>query len=95
MERQVSLTLVADALSKVLTDAPESAREVLQTLPADLHPDAMDVLANVEHYLADADIRNSDEQYRKMQETQMHGLIATLLRGAPRDELLSFSFLSW
>jgi len=39
------------------------------------------VMANVEHYLADADIRARDERYRTMQEAALASLISALRSG--------------
>jgi hypothetical protein len=39
------------------------------------------VIANIEHYLADADIRASDERYRTMQDATLASLISALRSG--------------
>jgi hypothetical protein len=93
-DRDVSLVCLADALERVLVTSAEEARSIVHTLPPNLHPDARDVLANVMHFVDDADIRASDNDYKAMQETQMRQLIVALRSGAGRDELLRYSFLS-
>jgi hypothetical protein len=44
-----------------------------------------DVLCQVEHYLADSDIRRSDSGYRAMQDGEMQKLISTLGSGRLSD----------
>ena len=95
MDRESSLNTLADVLEQVLVEPGENAMSIIQSLPSDLHADALDVLANVMHFTADADIRRDDVQYRSMQETQMRQLIGALRHGASRSELLQYSFLSW
>jgi len=48
----------------------------------------------VEHWLADADIRSRDPDYRRMQEAEMERLIQLVSSGAPSSELRRVSFLS-
>jgi hypothetical protein len=99
MDRQASLELLADALVPVLEGATTDV-SLLAHVPAPIglkaliHPDVLDVLANVDHFLADADIRSRDLEYGAMQEMHMRRLIAALRRGAPLNELLTYSFLS-
>jgi hypothetical protein len=45
------------------------------------------ILANVEHYIADFDIRAIDQRYARMQEREMARLIR-LLRESAEEELL-------
>lgn len=90
--RTASLTLLADVLTRIL-NAEGEASSILATLPTHLHPDAVDVLANVGHFISDDDIRLKHESYKDMQEGQMRQLIASLRSGAPREALLAFSFL--
>ena len=91
IERQESLKLLADALA---TRPVDSIGDFGARLPPSLHPDAADVFANVAHVVADADIRAKDVKYKEMQEKHMRGLIDALRRGASRQELLRFDFLS-
>jgi hypothetical protein len=93
MERQDSLTLLADALAAMLVSSVGKLDPHALGLPSHLHADALDVLANVAHFVADADIRQREEEYKEMQEAEMRDLIAALRRGASRQDLLSFSFL--
>jgi hypothetical protein len=50
------------------------------------------IMANVEHFLADSDIRARDPAYREVQESEMRKLIA-LLRGERLDEAQRITFL--
>ena len=57
-------------------------------------PDAVQrVMAYVEHYLDDADIRDRDSEYWDMQETEMRKLIQLLKSRAPLGEVLKIHFL--
>jgi hypothetical protein len=49
---------------------------------------------NLEHYLADADIRAKDVKYRAMQDREMLKLIQLLRDDAPMAELQRVNFLS-
>jgi hypothetical protein len=51
------------------------------------------ILANVEHFLADADIRIRDRDYRAMQEAKMRELISSL-RSGDVDTAGTISFLT-
>lgn len=46
----------------------------------------------IEHWLADADIRACDPEYRRMQEAEMERLIELVASGAPQSELKRASF---
>lgn len=49
------------------------------------------VVANIEHYLADADIRARDESYRTMQDAKLASLISALRSGdIPAARRISF-----
>ena len=50
-------------------------------------------LCNLQHYIADADIRSSDPEYRSMQNEEMKKFIAMLEAGASSDQLDSITFL--
>ena len=52
------------------------------------------VLVNLQHYLADEDIRQRDSVYRQMQESELDRLIALLRSAAPSDALAEIGFLS-
>ena len=95
IERNASLAILADVLEQVLTSNDEGSRSMIKQLPADLHTDAIDVLSNVDHFVADSGIRRRDETYKEMQETQMRQLIDALRQGESREVLLNYSFLSW
>ena len=45
------------------------------------------------HFLADADIRAKDAEYREMQERELERLIRLLLEGEPPEELRRITFL--
>jgi hypothetical protein len=95
LDRRASLTLVAETLNKLLSVDPSRAQALLESLPANLHPDALDVLANVMHFVADVDIRAKEAIYREAQEAQMRKLIEALRLGESRARLLEFNFLSF
>lgn len=72
---------LADALELLLlgglTPGEFRRRHSHQRTSSELEP----VMANVEHYLADADIRARDERYRTMQEAALASLISALRSG--------------
>jgi len=92
-DRTESLNLIADTLEKIRSSSKREAAALVDGLPAQLHPDARAVLANVEHYIADYDIRRRDETYRRVQEQDLEGLILALRRGDSREELLDYTCL--
>ncbi len=47
----------------------------------------------LEHFLADADIRAKDDDYREMQEQELDRLIELLQQGASKEQLRRISFL--
>ena len=56
--------------------------------------EVLDVIwQNLEHYLADLDIRERDPAYRGMQDARMVTLIRLLRAGTPHDELAGIAFL--
>ena len=83
IERGASLALLTDALEPMLADCTQDSTALAESLPSRLHHDALDVLVYVNHFLADADIRARDHEYREMQEAHMRGLIDALRRDAP------------
>jgi len=96
MARQESLDLLAERLAALRSgELPCEPDFGDKHLPRAIHSEALDVMANVAHYLADLDIRRRDPEYAQMQQRHMDGLIAALRRGAPRQELLKFSFLTF
>ena len=93
LDREASLSLVAAALEQ-LTGERQQQRATVEALPPNLHQDAVDVLANVDHFIDDADIRAWDERWRRMQEDHLRGLIRSLRDGASREVLLRFDFVN-
>jgi hypothetical protein len=94
--REASFDILADALEHILRSSPADAEKVYRSLrstQATLHKDVVDVLANVSHFVSDSDVRERDEDYRAMQESTMRNLISALRQRAPRERLLTFSFL--
>jgi hypothetical protein len=51
------------------------------------------IWGNLEHYLADADIRARDPEYRAMQNGELLNLIRLLREDAPMAQLLRITFL--
>lgn len=96
MDRAASLRRLAEKLEQLQKgELPCDRRFVSECLAADAHPDAWDVVANVEHYIADEDIRKREREYKHGQERHLSELIAALRAAAPRDDLLAFNFLSF
>jgi hypothetical protein len=95
LDRRTSLSLLAEALDKLLSADPNGEEAFLECLPANLHADAVDVLTNVMHFVADADIRAREASYGEAQRAQMRKLIEALRLGESRARLLEFSFLSF
>jgi hypothetical protein len=63
--------------------------------PSELDSHLRDAIwGNLEHYLADTDIRAKDVAYRTMQDCEMLKLIRLLRDNAPLAELQRVSFLS-
>lgn len=59
-------------------------------------PDLLNVVwPNLEHYLADLDIRETDPGYRAMQDAEMEKLVRLLRAGAPDPELAKIHFLGY
>jgi phosphate uptake regulator len=96
LSRDYSLDFIADALERLVQAPPGEADGILRWLYASsgiLHKDAIDVLANVNHFVAAFDIRDRDDAFRVMQEQAMRELILALRQGEAREQLLMFSFL--
>jgi hypothetical protein len=51
------------------------------------------IWGNLEHYLADADIRSRDPEYRAMQNGELLNLIRLLREDAPMAQLQRITFL--
>ena len=57
-------------------------------------PELLSVIwPNLEHYLADLDIRERDRDYRAMQDAEMEKLVQLLRAAAPEGELAAIHFL--
>lgn len=96
LDRKSSLNALADVLEDSLNHN-DMARllAAIKALPKEkaLHTDAIDVIANVYHFVSDGEIRKRDQDYREMHETEMRQLIDALRDGRSRDELLDYTFL--
>jgi hypothetical protein len=92
-DRTESLNLIASTLERIRSCSKPEAAALIDGLPTQLHPDARAVLANVEHYIADYDLRGRDDVYRRAQEQDLESLILALRRGDSREELLDYTFL--
>ena len=93
MTRDESLNLLADALEQFITSTRGEARALIAGIPSGVHPDVIAVLANVDHYIADYDIRTKDDEYARIQDRELESLISSLRRGDSLDELLEFSLI--
>jgi hypothetical protein len=96
LSRDTSLDFIADALERLVHSSAIEADRIYRWLQASsgiLHEDAIDVLTNVSHFIADSDIRDRDQVHRAMQEKAMGDLIVALRHGEPREQLLMFNFL--
>lgn len=91
MTRQQSLDVLAEALENLLRTG--NTKGFATHLPEGLHPDAHTVICNVGHFLADADLRAKEADYRLMQETELKSLIVALRRGDPLTLLMEHTFL--
>jgi hypothetical protein len=104
----VSITIAAECMSreedaKRLADDLESLRtgmlsesEFRAKCQSAVVPELLGVIwPNLEHYLADFDIRDRDPDYRAMQDAEMAKLVRLLRAGAPDDELADISFLGY
>ena len=94
IDRQPSLNALADVLEEGLSYG-DMARllATIRALPRDLHVDAIDVIANVHHFISDGRVRKRDQDRRESQETEMRRLIDALREGRPREDLLFYHFL--
>ena len=69
----------------------EDFRLRYQSVPTSPFVDA--IWGNLEHYLADADIRGRDPEYRVMQNGELLKLIQLLRADAPMTQLQRINFL--
>jgi hypothetical protein len=93
MTRDESLKFLADVLDQFSTRTRAEAKALIKGVPSEIHPDVIAVLANVQHYVADYDIRAKDDEYARIQEREIQDLISALRRGDSLDELLNFSLI--
>jgi hypothetical protein len=93
MSREEDVSRLADDLESLragrLSDREFRANwqvDKLSGLPSVIWP-------NLEHYLADIDIREQDPAYRAMQDAEMEKLVRLLRARAPDAELAKVMFL--
>ena len=87
------LTLLADALTDLLQGRSTAQQFRAVWSPRRSKLPLLDVvLSNVDHYLADTDIRARDEEHRRMQDADLEKMI-TLLRQGATDRLSQITFL--
>jgi hypothetical protein len=93
MSREEDISRLADDLESLRTGGL-SDREFRANWRVDVVPGLSSVIwPNLEHYLADIDIRERDPAYRAMQDTEMEKLVRLLRAGAPDVELAKVTFL--
>ena len=84
---------MADDLESLRT-GDLSDREFRANWQVDVVPGLPNVIwPNLEHYLADIDIRERNPAYRVMQDAEMEKLVRLLRAGAPDVELAKVTFL--
>lgn len=96
LDRRSSLSALPDVLEdSVNHNDMARLHGVIKALTkeTDLHTDAIDVIANVGHFLSDGKVRKRNQERREMQETEMRQLIDALRDGRSRDELLDYTLL--
>jgi len=87
------MSRLADDLESLRTGGL-SPREFRANWQVDVVPGLPSIIwPNLEHYLADIDIREQDPTYRAMQDAEMKKLISLLRAGAPDVELAKVTFL--
>jgi hypothetical protein len=95
MSRNEDANRLADYLES-LRSGTLLASEFREKCQAPAAPDLLNVIwPNVEHYLADFDIRERDLDYRAMQDAEMEKLVRLLRAGAPDAELAKIHFLGY
>ena len=95
MNRQTEASDLADALESLRAgrlSEKEFRREYEQNRDATL---SRLIWPNLDHYFADADIRERDPAYRRMQDAEMEKLLTLLRTGAPDAELAKINFLGF
>ena len=95
MNRDIEASDLADALESLRAgrlSEKEFRGEYEQNRDASL---SKLIWPNLEHYLADADIRERDPAYRTMQDAEMEKLLTLLRTGAPDAELAKIHFLGY
>ena len=87
------MSRLADDLESLRTGGL-SHREFRANWQTDVVPGLPSIIwPNLEHYLADTDIRERDPAYRAMQDAEMKKLVNLLRAGAPDVELAKVTFL--
>jgi hypothetical protein len=95
MSRSDDASRIADDLESLRTGTLLES-EFREKCQAAAVPDLLNVIcANLEHYLADFDIRERDPAYREMQNAEMEKLVRLLRAGAPDAELAKIHFLGY
>lgn len=94
MDRQSSLNALAEVLEDALSHQDMGRLLVaVKALPRDLDTDAIDVIANVHHFISDGDLRKRYQDRRESQEREMRQLIDALREGRSLGDLLDYTFL--
>jgi hypothetical protein len=95
VSRENDANRVADDLESLRTG--ELSESVFRAKwQAAVVPELLGVIwPNLEHYLADLDIRKRDPDYRAMQNAEMEKLVQLLRAGAPIAELAEIHFLGY
>jgi hypothetical protein len=95
MSRNEDANRLADDLESLRTGTL-SESEFRAKCQAAVVPDLLSIIwPNLEHYLADLDIRKRDPDYRAMQDAEMEKLVRLLRAGAPDAELATIHFLGY
>ena len=93
MSREGDANSLADDLESLRT-GKLSKREFRAKWQAAVVPELLGTIwPNLEHYLADVDIREHDPDYRAMQDAEMDKLVWLLRADAPAVELGRVTFL--
>lgn len=84
---------LADDLSRLLS-GHMTEREFRETWQRSDSPPVLETIwGNLEHYLADADIRARDAVYREMQDAELRKLIRALREGGQENSVRRITFL--
>ena len=93
MSREEGANRLADDLD-LLRTGKLSEQEFRATWEPSAVPELLNVIwGNLEHYLADFDIRERDPAYRAMHDSEMQTLVRLLRAGAPAADLAKVTFL--